>query len=93
MGISANGHSVDVAEFRNALKAWGRQHFRSFPWRHTEDPYQVLMAEIMLHRTQATQAVLIYQRFIEAYPHAHALLGPAERSYILRSTLWAFAGA
>jgi A/G-specific adenine glycosylase len=77
---------VDAGRFRDALKVWGRQHFRPFPWRLTEDPYQVLMAEIMLHRTQAMQVVPIYQRFIQAYPDAHALAGASREE--LHSALY-----
>jgi len=66
--VEADGHSVDVVAFRKTLIAWGREHFRSFPWRLTEDPYRILMAEVMLHRTQAPQVVPIYEHFVEQYP-------------------------
>jgi len=71
--VEANGHVMDAVPFRKALIAWGREHFRPFPWRLTEDSYHILMAEIMLHRTQASQVVPVYERFIKRYPDVPAL--------------------
>lgn len=67
--------SLDVTPFRNALIEWGKEHFRPFPWRLTEDPYRILIAEVMLHRTQAVQVVPVYTRFIECYPDVLVLSG------------------
>jgi len=66
--IEAGGHMINTIAFRKALIAWGREHFRPFPWRLTKDPYRILMAEVMLHRTQASQVAPVYERFIERYP-------------------------
>ena len=71
--IETADHSVDAVPFRRDLIAWGEEHFRSFPWRFTTDPYKVLMAEVMLHRTQASQVAPIYERFIERYPDTSSL--------------------
>ena len=65
--IEANGHKIDAIPFRKALIAWGMEHFHPLSWRLTEIPYHILMAEIMLHRTQANQVVHIYKRFISNY--------------------------
>lgn len=71
--IVANGHRVDSGKFRVAIIAWGRSNFRSFPWRETEDPYRLLMAEVMLHRTKASQVLPVYERFIRRYPNVEEL--------------------
>ena len=71
--VEARGHTINATVFRKALLAWGRKHFRSFPWRSTEDPYRILMAEVMLHRTQASQVVPVYERFVERYPNVSTL--------------------
>jgi len=71
--IEANGHRLNLAVYRAALIAWGEQNFRSFPWRLTDDPYRVLMAEVMLHRTQAAQVVPVYINFVGQYPNVEAL--------------------
>jgi A/G-specific adenine glycosylase len=71
--IKANNHSLDAFTFRKALITWGQQHFRPLPWRLTADPYRILMAEVMLHRTQAPQVVPVYEQFIRYYPDAPTL--------------------
>ncbi len=71
--IEAREHAIDVTSFRRDLIAWGQIHFRSFPWRETMDPYSILMAEVMLHRTQASQVAPIYEQFIRKYPDIAAL--------------------
>jgi len=46
---------------------WYKTHGRDFPWRHTKDPYKIMIAEFMLHRTKAEQVVPVYLEFIEKY--------------------------
>lgn len=66
--LELNGHKLDVFAFRKELLIWGSLHFRSFPWRLTNDPYHLLIAEVMLHRTQASQVQPVYVQFIDKYP-------------------------
>jgi len=61
-------HPDTLQAFRKSLILWGKENFRSFPWRLTTDPYAILLAEVMLHRTQVAQVVPIYRDFIERYP-------------------------
>jgi A/G-specific adenine glycosylase len=60
--------AFDAQSFRITLRLWGKQNYRPYPWRQSNNPYNILIAEIMLHRTQASQVVLVYQKFIEKYP-------------------------
>lgn len=66
--VSGNEHSIEANSFREKLIAWGTNNFRSFPWRETKNPYHILIAEVMLHRTQANQVVPVYEKFIQLYP-------------------------
>lgn len=47
---------------------WAETNGRDFAWRHTKDPYYVLMAEMMVHRTRARQAEAVWTRFTSAFP-------------------------
>lgn len=69
----ANNHRVDSEVFRKSLIGWGKKHFRQFPWRFTKDPFYILMAEIMLHRTRAPQVVPVYEAFVERYRNVSSL--------------------
>lgn len=53
---------------QQALLDWSKSNYRDYPWRRTTDPYNILIAEIMLHRTNADQVNRIYDFFIEKYP-------------------------
>ncbi len=58
---------------------WYRSNGRDFPWRHTEDPYKIMIAEFMLHRTRAEQVVPVYLRFIKNYPDINSLINADEK--------------
>lgn len=64
---------TDIIAIRQALIFWGQKNFRSYSWRETSDPYKVLMSEIMLHRTRASQVLPIYEQFIQTYPNLDSL--------------------
>ena len=34
------------------LLAWYSQNRADLPWRHTQDPYKILVSEVMLQQTQ-----------------------------------------
>lgn len=58
---------------RKKILKWYEKNERDFPWRHTEDPYKIMIAEFMLHRTRAEQVLSVYQEFIERYPDIESL--------------------
>lgn len=65
--------SEPATYFRGRILEWFWQHGRDFPWRHTRDPYAILIAEIMLRRTQARQVVPVYEEFLRRYPSPDVL--------------------
>ena len=58
--------------FHNELLGWAESGGREFAWRRTQDPYQILLAEMMVHRTAARQADAVWQKFVGRYPTAAA---------------------
>ena len=54
----------NIRTFRCLVKRWGRDNLRDFPWRHSRDPYEVVIAELMLRRTQARQVAPTYEEFV-----------------------------
>jgi A/G-specific adenine glycosylase len=64
---------LDADTVRRRLLLWGRENIKRYPWRFTDDPYRVLVSEIMLQRTRADQVVPIYSRFLQFYPEVQAL--------------------
>ena len=57
----------------NALIAWFTTNGRDLPWRHTRDPYRVLVAELMLQQTQVERVIPKYHAFLAQFPDVQAL--------------------
>lgn len=47
---------------------WGLPRLRDLPWRHTRDPWSILVSEVMLQQTQAARVVPKWHEFIAAFP-------------------------
>jgi A/G-specific adenine glycosylase len=47
---------------------WFAAHARDLPWRHTRNPYNILVAEMMLQQTQVDRVLPRYHAFLEEYP-------------------------
>src|SRR4029078_7967937 len=62
-----------IKEIRAGLLDWFTVHYRDLPWRHTRDPYRVLVSEVMLQQTQVDRVVPYYERWLELFPTAVAL--------------------
>lgn len=57
-----------IERIQDKILEWGSKNMREYPWRNTTDPYKIMIAEIMLHRTKADQVKKVYEKFIEKYP-------------------------
>jgi A/G-specific adenine glycosylase len=59
--------------FRLKLLAWYAAHGRDLPWRRTDDPYHILVSEIMLQQTQVDRVLPKYAEWLDKYPSLTAL--------------------
>jgi A/G-specific adenine glycosylase len=50
------------------LLEWFGVHARDLPWRHTRDPYAILVSEVMLQQTQVERVVPRYVAWLERWP-------------------------
>src|SRR5690349_2525712 len=64
--------------FRRRLLTWYRRHGRDLPWRRTDDPYHILVSEIMLQQTQVHRVLPKYEEWLQKYPSFHALADAPE---------------
>jgi len=55
------------------LLEWFAEHGRDLPWRHTRDPYAILVSEVMLQQTQVDRVVPRYLAWLERWPTVEAL--------------------
>jgi A/G-specific adenine glycosylase len=56
-----------------ALLAWFAEYGRDLPWRHTRDPYAILVSEVMLQQTQVERVVPRYRAWLERWPTIESL--------------------
>lgn len=62
---------------REALLDWYARERRDLPWRHTDDPYAILVSEVMLQQTQVARVVPRFETWLERWPDEGALAATA----------------
>lgn len=79
-------HSKSKKIIGNRLIKWWENNKRTFSWRRTSRPYNVLVAEMLLRKTTAKQVEEEYRSFIKKYPNPKVLseAGESELSNRLR---------
>ncbi len=55
-------------KFQRRLLKWYGEYGRDLPWRRTENPYKVLVSEVMLQQTQVDRVIPKYHEFLQKYP-------------------------
>ena len=68
--------------FTKTLIAWYLQYKRDLPWRHTIDPYNIWLSEIMLQQTRVAQGMPYYFAFTEAFPTVQDLATASEEQVL-----------
>jgi A/G-specific adenine glycosylase len=58
---------------KERLLAWFAGRARDLPWRHTNDPYSILVSEVMLQQTQASRVAPHWVAWVERWPSAGSL--------------------
>lgn len=65
--------SIKKKFFVKQIIIWGKINRRQFEWRKTNNPFHILIAELLLQRTAARQVEPVYGKIIEKYPSPAAL--------------------
>lgn len=87
MNFDANEYIILTKKFWFEILNWGSSYMRDYPWRTNPEAYNILIAEILLHRTRADQVKPIYKSFIKKFPNIESIVnaGPEQISSELRS--------
>jgi A/G-specific adenine glycosylase len=64
------------------LLAWYGSNGRELPWRHTTDPYAILVSEVMLQQTQVERVVPRWRAWLDRWPTVEALAAAAPADVI-----------
>lgn len=101
--MKASSWTIDESlkrAFVRKLLRWGRANRRPFPWRAEDDPFRVLVAEVLLQRSRGKTVASVYTELFRRWPDAAALaaaevteiaqvirpLGLVSRARLLKST-------
>ncbi|HVF71144.1 MAG TPA: A/G-specific adenine glycosylase [Chthoniobacterales bacterium] len=69
---------ASAASFRRSLARWYGIHGRNLPWRHTTDPYPILVSEFMLQQTQVATVIPYFERWMLRFPDLASLASASE---------------
>ncbi len=60
-------------DFVAKVSAEGARLYRELPWRNIDDPYAVLVSEVMLQQTQVSRVLNYWDRWMKLFPTLDAL--------------------
>ena len=63
----------DNLDFADEIIRWWTLQGRNFPWRRTNDPFKILVAEILLQRSRSGSVTKVYLDLFERWPSAKNL--------------------
>lgn len=69
--------------FHLKIESWYNDFGRDLPWRHTRDPYLIMLSEFILQQTQIVQGMSYYLRFAGRFPSAESLAKASEEEVML----------
>lgn len=78
-----NWNQQTIEDFRHDLLTWydreGRAHL---PWRLNQDPYRILVSELMLQQTRVDTVITYFNRFMDALPTVQDLADAPEEQVL-----------
>ena len=74
--------SLTPEQLADRVLAWYETHGRKLPWRHTRDPYAILVSEVMLQQTQVDRVIERWTAWLERWPTATDLAAASRADVI-----------
>lgn len=68
-----SGKERDIRRFRKTVAGYFRKNGRDLPWRKTDNPYEILISEVMLQQTQVVRVLGRYENFLSVFPDFRSL--------------------
>ncbi len=72
------------SEISKRLLDWYAVHARDLPWRKTDDPYAIWVAEIMLQQTRVDTVLPYYERWLKRFPDIQSLASSNQQDVLQR---------
>lgn len=70
--------------FQKTIWDYYAQHSRYFTWRHTDNPYHIIVSEIMLQQTQTDRVTQKYEQFLHAFPTLKSLASATLKEVLIQ---------
>ena len=70
--------------FSRTLVRWFSSNAKNYPWRNTQDPWAILVSEVMLQQTTIPTVLARYEPWMRLFP-TPAALAAADEQFALRS--------
>ena len=64
-----------ITTFCKSLEPYLDDKQRTLPWRSTQNPYHIMVSEVMLQQTQVNRVIPKYQQWINQWPTIESLAG------------------
>lgn len=71
-----------ITEFQTHILSWYGKNKRDLPWRHTRDPYAILVSEVMSQQTQISRVVPKFEAWMKRFPTVESLATASTRDVL-----------
>ena len=68
--------------FKKKLLSWSIKNTREYSWRNTQDPWKILLLEVISQQTQLDRANKYYQKFIRKFPSPNEMSKATKREIL-----------
>jgi A/G-specific adenine glycosylase len=62
-----------IKKFQSSIIEWYKLRSRRLPWRLTNDPFKILVAEFLLQKTDVEKVKPVYEEFLRHWPSSEKL--------------------
>ncbi len=66
-------NTLEIQEFSRTVWDFYSRHSRVLPWRETDNPYHILVSEVMLQQTQIQRVLPKYAEWLQNFPDIQTL--------------------
>ncbi len=60
--------NTEIVSFQEAIWKFYTNYGRDFAWRNIDDPYRIMVSEIMLQQTQTSRVIKKFEQFVTEFP-------------------------
>tara|TARA_Y100001958_G_scaffold151657_1_gene136855 strand:- start:841 stop:1668 length:828 start_codon:yes stop_codon:yes gene_type:complete len=75
--------------FKHQLLEWSKKNTRKYSWRNSDDPWKILLLEIIAQQTQLDRANIYYEKFVKRFPTPKEMSNATKKEVL---TLWSGLG-